>query len=65
MATTPKQAHFEIPVECKHCKAKQIVHTTISLAGDSDEPQAIQCVECKKQFDVMVSHKIIGGPYSA
>ena len=53
----------KIPVYCPHCKQKQIVHVFVRLGRSPMNNQTINCMTCKKEFDVLVSDPIIGGPF--
>ena len=53
----------KIPVYCQHCKLKQIVHVFVRLGRSPMNNQTVKCITCKKEFDVLVSDPIIGGPF--
>jgi len=53
----------KIPVCCPHCKQKQIVHVFVRLGRNPMNNQTVNCMTCKKEFDVLVSDPIIGGPF--
>ena len=50
-------------VECQHCKAKQKVHVAVRAGVGGMGKQTISCIECEKNFDVIVPDKIIRGPF--
>jgi len=51
-------------VECGFCKTKQGVKVAINPTGEvSPGTQTIRCIKCKKQFVVLVSDTVIGGPF--
>jgi transposase-like protein len=51
------------PVYCQHCKQKQIVHVFVRTGRSAMNHQTVNCTTCKKEFDVLVSDPIIGGPF--
>lgn len=51
-------------VECNHCKTKQSVHVAAKPGFAQMGDQSVSCISCKKQFDVMVPDRIIGGPFA-
>lgn len=50
-------------VECTHCKTKQNVKVNARPGFGQMGNQSIPCVNCKREFDVMVPDKIVGGPF--
>jgi hypothetical protein len=58
----PTCAHLT-PVECQQCKAKQKVHVAVRPCAGAIVRQTILCIECERDFDVMVPDKIISGPF--
>jgi hypothetical protein len=52
-------------VECSHCKTKQNVHVAARIGIVPVGNQMIQCIKCKKDFEVMAPDRIVGGPFSA
>jgi predicted Zn finger-like uncharacterized protein len=52
------------PVECPHCKTKQVVHVAASGAAQVGR-QTIQCIGCDHHFVVPFTDKIVGGPFPA
>jgi hypothetical protein len=52
-------------VECHHCNTKQTVHVAARAGFAQLGSQTIPCIKCKKDFDVMVPDKIVGGPFPA
>ena len=59
---TDKQ-YVVMTVECQNCKAKQKVHVAVRAGVGGMGKQTISCIECEKNFDVMVPDKIIRGPF--
>jgi hypothetical protein len=53
----------KIPVYCQHCKQKQIVHVFVRAGRSPMNNQTVNCIKCKKEFEVLVSDPIIGGPF--
>ena len=53
----------KIPVYCQHCKQKQIVHVFVRSGRSPMNHQTVNCTTCKKEFVVLVSDPIIGGPF--
>jgi hypothetical protein len=60
---TPAAAYIMTPVWCSHCQQKQVVQVlgAAGPAGMSD--QLIACLNCKKDFLVMLPDRIVGGPF--
>jgi phage FluMu protein Com len=54
-----------ITVECPRCKTKQKIHVAITLGGTEYGPQSIRCLNCDNRVSVMVSDRIIDGPFPA
>lgn len=50
-------------VECQHCKTKQAIHVAAKPGFAQMANQTISCINCRKDFDVMVPDRIIGGPF--
>jgi hypothetical protein len=57
--------YIVMTVECPCCKTKQKVHVAASPGGAQMGDQAIPCIKCEKDFDVMVPDKILRGPFPA
>jgi transposase-like protein len=53
----------KIPIYCQHCKQKQVVHVYVRAGRIPMNNQTVTCIKCKKEFDVLVSDPIIGGPF--
>ena len=62
---TPKPNYVSMTVTCTHCGAKQVVRVAAQTGFAQMSNQAVLCVKCKKEFDVMVPDKIVGGPFPA
>ena len=59
------QGFVAMTVECQHCKAKQKVLVVARARSAQMGKQNIVCITCKKNFDVMVPDRIVGGPLPA
>lgn len=59
---TPKEAYVVMTVSCPHCQQKQVVQVRARAGFGVMSEQLITCVNCKKDFAVMVPDKIVGGP---
>jgi len=57
------ERYVVMTVECQHCKAKQKVHIAVRTGVGGMGEQTISCIECERDFDVMVPDKIIRGPF--
>ena len=44
-------------VECQHCKTKQAIHVAAKPGFAQMANQTISCINCRKDFDVMVPDK--------
>lgn len=58
------EPYVVMTVECKHCKTRQAVHVAAKPGFGGMGDQLVSCISCKKQFDVMVPDRIIGGPFA-
>jgi hypothetical protein len=59
------ERYVVITVECSLCKTKQKIHVAITLGGTEYGPQSIRCLNCDSCVRVMVSDRIIDGPFPA
>ena len=50
-------------VKCEHCKAKQRIHVRARKGFSLMGLQAIPCIKCKKDFEILFPDKIVGGPF--
>jgi hypothetical protein len=50
-------------VECKHCRTKQKVHVAAGTGFAQMGIQTTRCINCEKDFHVMVPDRIIGRPF--
>jgi hypothetical protein len=54
-------------VKCPHCETEQAVRVAVVKLGvlQVSPPQSLSCIniQCKKDFDVMIPHRIIAGPF--
>jgi hypothetical protein len=57
------ERYVVMTVECQHCKTKQKVHVAARTGFAQLGSQTIPCTKCKKDFDVMVPDRIVGGPF--
>jgi hypothetical protein len=60
---TPKAAHIMTPVSCQHCQQKQVVQVLAGAGPAGTSDQLIACLNCKKDFPVMLPDRIVGGPF--
>jgi len=58
------RVYVAMPVECPHCKTKQTVHVAAKPGFAQMGDQTITCVQCRKDFPVLVPDKIVGGPFA-
>ena len=65
MATAPKPAHIQVPVNCPHCQTKQIVHVLYQTGFGYGNTEIITCVKCDKGFEAFVPNRIVDGPFLA
>jgi phage FluMu protein Com len=59
------ERYVVMTVECPRCKTKQKVHVAARTGGAQMGDQTIRCIKCDKDFDVMVTDKILRGPFPA
>jgi hypothetical protein len=50
-------------VECTHCRTKQKVHIVARTGASQMGDQFIFCIDCERQFRVLLPDKIVGGPF--
>jgi hypothetical protein len=50
---------------CQHCKGKQKVHVAARPGIAQMDERFVRCVECKRDFSVMVPDRIVDGPFPA
>lgn len=65
MATPSQMPYTKMTITCTKCEAKQIVHVHAGPKVGGFGPQAIECLSCHKEFDVMIPDRIIDGPFLA
>jgi hypothetical protein len=58
------RVYVAMPVECPHCKTKQTVHVAAKSGFAQMGDQTIACLQCGKDFPVLVPDKIVGGPFA-
>jgi hypothetical protein len=58
-----KRSYVAVTVSCIHCKQDQIVHVQPGGGCWSKAHQWVLCVNCKREFEVMVPDAIIAGPF--
>lgn len=54
---------MKIPVTCNKCGTRQTVHVLGQLEISQVADQTVTCASCKKEFTVLLMHKIIAGPF--
>jgi len=59
----PKTAFVVMTISCPHCQQKQVVHVRARAGFRAMTNHAVVCVNCKKDFAVMVPDVIVGGPF--
>lgn len=60
---TPKAPHVMTPVWCAHFQQKQVVQVLAAAGAAGTSDQLIACLNCKKDFPVMLRDRIVGGPF--
>jgi hypothetical protein len=58
-----KQSYVAVTVSCSHCQQEQVVHVQAVGGFWSMAHQWVECLKCKRGFEVMVSDAIIAGPF--
>jgi DNA-directed RNA polymerase subunit RPC12/RpoP len=57
------QPYSVVTIACGHCKQKQLVHILARTGFWLGGRQAVKCLRCGQEFDVMLPDSIIGGPF--
>jgi hypothetical protein len=57
------QPYSEVTVYCSRCKQKQVVRVLARTGFWLGAHQAVKCLKCGQEFDVMLPDSIIGGPF--
>ena len=52
-----------VPVSCPHCEQNQLVQIRARAGFSQMNDQMVECLKCKRGFDVMLPDEITGGPY--
>jgi len=59
---TPNETYVVMTISCPYCQQKQIVRVRARAGFGVMSEQMVKCVNCKKEFAVMLPDKIVGGP---
>jgi hypothetical protein len=52
-----------VTVSCGHCKQEQVVQILARTGFWMRAHQAVKCLKCSQEFEVMLPDAIIGGPF--
>ncbi len=63
MSSPAKPAYVVITISCPQCQQEQVVHVRARTGFAQMGGQTVRCLECERDFDVMVPDQIVGGPF--
>jgi hypothetical protein len=63
MATPATPRYVAMTIRCTHCLTEQVVHVLAKPGPAQMDYQFVFCINCNKEFDVMVPDKILDGPF--
>jgi hypothetical protein len=63
MANEAKVHYAQHDIVCPRCQTPQIVHIQHIPGGSSPPLETVTCVKCKREFDMPLAGRIVGGPW--
>jgi len=65
VSSPAKLAYAVMTISCPQCQQQQVVHVRARNGSAQMGGQTVRCVECERDFEVMLSDQIVGGPFPA